>query len=144
MKRKKSRKLRGNRKQGFGKEHRGKGQKGGSGRAGSGKSSCAKKPNFWFAPLGRVGFKPKGVFALENPIDFKSIAQKLEGWIKEGKVKIENDVPIIDLVALGYNKLLATGKAFKSIITVNNFSPRALKKLEKVGGKIVKLNSMVS
>ncbi len=137
-KRKKIRRLRGRRTMGWGLVHRGKGQKGGVGRAGRGKRSKAKKPSFWKEPLGRMGFVKHGFVRKERVINLKTVSQNLENWEKQGLVKRSKEALEINLGALGYSKLLGSGKAkLPLIIHVPEASEEAIKKVESSKGKVL-------
>ena len=68
-----------------------------------------------------------------NLKDLDSMVDKLNEPVEDGKMRI-------NLGKLGYNKLLGSGKITKPLIVEGKyFSKIAVKKLEQVGGKAVKI-----
>ena len=120
------------------KKRRGAGSRGGRGNAGSGKRAGQKKAGIKDRTLGNKGFSSKstkneriinvGYFTLE----------KVNKLLEKGSIKKENDLFVIDLSSLGYQKLLGSGNTkLKLKITVDNFVPRAEEKVKAAGGEIV-------
>lgn len=114
------------------KKRRGAGSRGGRGRGGFGKrgqhmmpTAQAKKEK-----LGKAGFTRHGQKIKINKINFDDLNKLLEkGKIKEGE---------IDLNALGYNKLLGSGKIKAKLkIKVDYFSKKAEEKIKAAGGEIL-------
>lgn len=139
---KKVRKYRGSVLHGAGsrKKRRGAGSRGGRGRAGSGKRAGHKKQLF---SIGSRGFVPRR----ENPTHVHQgkalglgyfTAERLQRLLQEGKITKKDTTYYIDLQALGYHKLLGTGRVQeKLLITAGVWSPSAEEKVKAVGGEIV-------
>jgi len=54
---------------------------------------------------------------------------------RENKLQVENNLPLVDLQALGYAKLLGTGSISKAVrVRVGKCSESALRKLKEAGG----------
>jgi len=81
--------------------------------------------------FGKNGFtSPQSLHSHENPINFK----KLEEIMQASQV----EKPEINLTALGYTKLLGSGKVTKSLtIHVASYSKSAAEKIKKAGGEII-------
>jgi len=124
---KKSRKYRGKRNQGYGchKKHRGSGSRGGSGDAGMHKFKWSFTLNFDPEHFGKHGFRsPRAVFK-----DVKSVNVGEIEALAGGKKKV-------DLGALGYGKVLGSGRISKALeVIAPMFSKGAVKKIEAAGGK---------
>ncbi len=140
--RKKSRKLRGRtRTMGWGRigQHRGSGSKGGFGAAGMHKhmwSWVVKYAPSWF---GKHGFnRPPELVVKPKSINVGELAERLDRWIREGKVKVEGGIPVVNLAELGYNILLGRGRIEKPVkVIVPRASARAIEKIEKAGGIVI-------
>ncbi len=140
--RSKTRKLRGRtRTMGWGRigQHRKSGSKGGKGAAGLGKHGWTwtiKYAPTWYGKHGfnppriRVGYKPK-------TINLSELYEMVEKLRIRGALAYEGDVPVIDLAALGYHKLLGEGKAKGPVkVIVPKASESAIRKIEEAGGKV--------
>lgn len=140
-KRRKFRRKRGSRECGWGVFHRGKGRKGGSGRAGTGKRAKAKMPvrgGWTIQEQGKKGFKFKGNKIKKFVINLKIIEDKLDFWIKNKKIIKENDVFVIDLTKLGFNKVLGTGKVSHKLKIIVQFASKSvIEKVKAKGGEVV-------
>ena len=95
------------------------------------------EPNYF----GKRGFKtPQSIRGKPNAINISQLDQltdKLTQQKQLTKTKA-GKTPIIDLTALGYQKLLATGKLTKPItVKVNSYSESAAKKIQEAGGQIL-------
>jgi large subunit ribosomal protein L15 len=126
--RKKVRKQRGKRWHGWGskKKHRGKGSKGGKGAAGMCKHKWSYVTSKAKEHFGYKGFVPPRKKDLKI-INLDDVAKLLKPDQKE-----------IDLIALGYTKLLGRGEiAVPLIIKVPSASRAAIEKVEKTGGKVI-------
>lgn len=125
---KKGRKMRGQRTRGTGhsKKHRGAGHRGGHGNAGSkkGKIMTTHKTR----TMGKRNFRAP------NPQQPTTInVGRLSELVSESGMKNE-----IDLIALGYDKLLGSGKVTNALkVRVTSLSPKAKEKIEKAGGEVV-------
>jgi len=140
---KKSRKRRGSRTHGWGagKKHRGAGHRGGRGFAGIGKRGAQKQTKYFakgIKPTGKKGMKRsrRDQKIKSNPINLKTIEQKLNKWIANKKAIKEGEVFVVNLTKLGYTAVLGQGKLTKKLkLTCKKFSASAKKKLEEAGGE---------
>lgn len=133
--RSKNTRQRGSKTHGWGsmKKHRGAGHRGGRGAAGSGKRGDAKKPSIWsvYPNNGKKGFSSKSR-TKEVSITIAYLETFTKTLAKEGQ---KNNT--LNLEALGYTKLLATGKPTKKwSITVAKATPKAIEKIKNAGGSI--------
>ena len=139
--RRKFRRKRGSRECGWGVFHRGKGRKGGSGNAGSGKRAKAKMPHpggWSIQEQGKFGFKFLGHSVKKVSVNLKVVEDKLETWVDEKKVVKENDVFVVDLNKIGFNKLLGAGRVYRKMkILVDFASKSAVEKVKSAGGQVV-------
>ena len=132
---KKSVKQRGSRTHGWGagKKHRGAGHRGGHGESNIGKRGGARKSRYLakgIKPYGQSGMGKCRCGASDKTITLSKIYEKLDTWVKQGKVEKNKDTYNVNLTKLGYDKLLGTGKiAEKLNITVAKVSARAKQKL---------------
>jgi large subunit ribosomal protein L15 len=128
----KIRKTRGSRTQGYGRvgQHRDSGSKG--------HRKVGRHKHLWSYVVthepdyfGKHGFtSPQSLHRHENTINLK----KLEEIAQTS----QQEKPQINLTALGYTKLLGTGKITKPLtIQVPSYSKSAAEKIKKVGGEII-------
>jgi large subunit ribosomal protein L15 len=121
-------------------KHRNSGQRGGYGNAGTGKKSDNKKPSNW-AQLdffGKHGFVSKGQAPADITISLRDLEDKLPRWVEQKHAKTEAGVVVIDLKALGYTKLLGTGKINKKFkVTIAKAAAGATEKIKAAGGEVV-------
>jgi large subunit ribosomal protein L15 len=128
----KIRKTRGSRTQGYGRvgQHRDSGSKG--------HRKVGRHKHLWSYVVthepdyfGKHGFtSPQSLHRHENTINLK----KLEEIAQTS----QQEKPQINLTALGYTKLLGTGKITKPLtIQVPSYSKSAAEKIKKAGGEIV-------
>ena len=123
----KIRKTRGSRTQGYGRigQHRDSGSKGHR-KVGRHKHLWSlvvtSEPNYF----GKHGFtSPQSLHRKENTINLNKLDEIAQ-------------TPQINLTALGYTKLLGTGKITKPLtITIPSYSKSAAEKIKKAGGEIV-------
>ena len=139
--RKKGTRHRGSHTHGWGakKKHRGAGSRGGRGRAGTGKRGDAKKPVIWGNKkyFGKHGFKNNANKKIKA-INICDIEQKLDKLLNKKLITKENDVFIIDLNKLGYNKLLSKGTVINKLkITTVFSSKKAVEKIKQKGGEVI-------
>ncbi len=131
----KVRKLRGSRTHGWGQigQHRSAGHKGGHGKAGLHKHHWTRTVLFEERHFGVPGF--------HNPT--RKVTKK---WINVGDLdtlfakcgKSENGKNVLDLVSLGYDKLLGAGKVSnKYSVVINAFAKNAKTKIESAGGEVL-------
>lgn len=118
------------------KKRRGAGSRGGRGNAGSGKRAGHKR---YGKVLGSTGFLPRRTVKHLNTINVNNFTGKfLEKLVKSGKAEKKGDVFSINLVKLGYQKLLGTGKTtLKLKLVVSEASARAVEKIVAAGGEVV-------
>ena len=143
-KRKKDTRQRGSTTHGWGsmKKHRGAGHRGGRGMAGSGKRGDAKKPSIWKNKryFGKYGFKKKNIIHKVRPVNLAYFEEKLAKLLVKKLVEQQNDVIVIDVQKLGFNKVLGYGKPTKKYkITSPSFSKQAIEKIKAAGGEAVEL-----
>lgn len=151
MKRKKNIRQRGAKTHGWGsmKKHRGAGNRGGRGNAGSGKRADQNKPSFWNSKKPkRAGQKPgqdyfgkHGFSSIHTHIitiiNVKELDRMLPLWLAEKKVQKTGDTYTVDLGALGYEKLLGTGRITKKArVIVLQAAPKAIEKIAAAGGQV--------
>src|SRR3989338_3685960 len=138
--RKKAAKYRGSITHGGGhrKKRRGAGSRGGRGNAGTGKRAGHKKAG---RPpsLGQRGFLPRRTAHLRNAENlFYFTSQRLEKWVKEGKVAKEKEIYVVDFLVLGISKILSTGNTQLKLKVVNGkVSEKAKEKIIAAGGEVV-------
>ncbi len=140
-KRKKKVKERGSTTHGYGsmKKNRGAGNRGGRGNAGSGKRGDSTKPKFWKEKyFGKTGFKSKGVKRKVKAVNISEIEERLSSFLNKKLVSKEGDFYIVDMVKLGFNKLLSKGKVLNKLkINVPYASKKAVEKIKSSGGEII-------
>lgn len=118
------------------KKRRGAGSRGGRGNAGSGKRAGHKRQG---KVLGSTGFLPRRNLKPSNTINVMNFTEKfVEQLVKLSKAEKKGDVFSINLVKLGYQKLLGTGKTtLKLRLVVSEASARAVEKISAAGGEVV-------
>ncbi len=142
-KRRKVRKMRGGRHHGWGPTtgHRGKGIRGGTGGLKSHKKiKIIKLQKLQREPLiGKLGFKrPQNRAKPTKVINISHLSAAMPTLIKEGKAELKDGKYHVDLTKLGYEKLLAQGKAtLPMIITVDMASENAIEKVKEAGGEVI-------
>jgi len=116
---------------------------GGHGRAGRYRHKRSRlirtKEYFEMNYAGKKGFTP--VAQKQRPDRVLNLIQ-LTGLVdrltRENKLQIENNLPLVDLQALGYEKLLGAGSLSKAVrVKVGRCSESALRKLKEAGGDAV-------
>ena len=128
----KIRKTRGSRTQGFGRigQHRDSGSKGHR-KVGRHKHLwsyvATHEPDYF----GKHGFtSPQSLRRRENTMNLKKLEEITQ--------TIQQEKPHINLTALGYTKLLGTGKITRSLIVqVSACSKSAAEKIKKAGGEVI-------
>lgn len=134
------RKKRGSRTHGYGntQKHRGAGSSGGRGMAGSKKQGWSYVSKFLPGYFGHRGFKrPPSMVKRARTINLGDVDEGIEQLIKQKKAELKDSKYVLDLRALGYDKLLGSGKVKHALhITVDACSQLATKKVEEAGGKI--------
>lgn len=134
--RKKVVRQRGSRTHGWGLVHRGSGQRGGSGKGGI----KAKQPQLgkWLTQqMGKHGFVRHGRRAEDTTINLRDLEQQAPALIAAKQAKEQAGIITVDLGAIGYTKLLSTGKALRKWnITVKKAVPDAVEKVKATGGTV--------
>ena len=140
-KKKKVKKIRGSRTCGGGshKKRRGAGNKGGRGMAGGHKHKWTWVIKYCPDYFGKYGFKrhPSLVKQLEtiNVGELEEIVLK-----NPDKFEKEGDKFVVDIIELGYEKVLGKGKVtIPMIVKAIEVSEKAREKIEAVGGEVVEL-----
>jgi len=132
----KTRKKRGSRTQGWGRvgQHRRTGSKG---RRNPGRHKALWSYVIKYEPdyYGKVGFtSPK---SLKQEVNVINVGM-LEGMVGKSSGEKEKDKSFIDLEALGYTKLLGTGRITEPVVVkVARCSKSAVEKIKKAGGQIL-------
>lgn len=129
---KKHRRFRGRRTyHGCHRKARGGGSRGGRGQAGLHKSKWSYTVKYDPEHFGKTGFKiPQAIQKKIRSINLKHL----------DKIAREKNLDKINVLELGYEKVLGEGKLSKPLeIEAKFFSKQAVKKLEEAGGKAVKL-----
>jgi len=136
-KRRKVSRMRGTRTHGWGRLHRNSGNRGGAGYAGTGKKAHVKKQWRWDNPFGKFGFKMQGVVTEHIAINVEMVEHALPGWVADKKASQSGQSFTVDLGALGFTKLLGSGKVTrKIIINVDAASEGAMGKVKAAGGEV--------
>ncbi len=137
--RKKVRKMRGSRVHGYGRisgGHRKSGQRGGKGGAGM-------RGQHWILTIKQGRIRQRGFKRNANPIKLRPIRainleyinSHLEAWKQQGIIDSEEK---LDLVAMGYDKVLGTGALSEPLtIIAPSFSEKARERIESIGGAVV-------
>ncbi|MEM5834403.1 MAG: uL15 family ribosomal protein [Candidatus Aenigmatarchaeota archaeon] len=137
---KKVRKYRGHRTYGYGshKKHRGKGSRGGRGFAGMHKHKWTYTVKYAKDHFGKRGFKrPFDVKEIKS-INLEELDKKAESLLEQKIAEKDGEKIKINVLKLGYEKVLGTGKITKPlIIEAKFFSKKAVRKIEEAGGKAV-------
>ncbi len=141
-KQKHSRKFRGSRRHGYGysKQHQGKGHRGGKGNAGLGKRGQQNVTRLYsqgIHHLGRTGMLVgKRNVVKQKAITMRDLDLRLDGWAAQNAIKKDNNILIVNLKALGYNKLLSSGNLTHKVKIIGAVSEGARKKVEASGGAV--------
>ncbi|MBI5872481.1 50S ribosomal protein L15 [archaeon] len=140
---KKVRKFRGHRTYGTGshKKAKGAGNRGGRGEAGYHKHKWSYVLKYEPDHFGKEGFKrPTAVLKNIKAINLKDLDKKVEQLLKENVAEKEGDKIKINVLKLGYQKVLGAGELTQPLIIESKmFSRSAIKKLEEAGGKAIKI-----
>ena len=136
-KRKKVGKYRGHRTHGGGggKKRRGSGSRGGRGMAGSGKRAGTKTQSFRIT--GKSGFLPRRGTKKPVAMTLATLQQQLPRLVAAGKVQLQGKKYVVDLLTLGYDKLLCDGPVTVALeITSGTVSKKAVEKIVAAGGSV--------
>lgn len=140
-KRKRNTRMRGSHTHGWGakKKHRGAGNRGGRGFAGTGKRADQMKTLHWKERyFGKFGFKPKGPKEEINAINIQELEEKSESLLKNNLIEKKDNLLVIDLQKLGYNKLLSNGRVTKKMKIIAKYaSEKAVEKLNKANCELI-------
>lgn len=127
---------RGTRSCGYGntQKHRGAGSRGGRGMAGSNKQKWSYVSKFMPDHFGRHGFKrPAKMLKADRTINIGDI----DRMVSDGSIQATDKKYLVDLTAMGYDKLLGSGKATHALeIKVAKSSKSAIEKIQGAGGKV--------
>ncbi len=139
-KRKKVTKYRGSMTHGGGakKKRRGAGNRGGRGNAGSGKRADQKKPSFSKDTryFGKYGFTKKNQDVV-RAVNLAYFEQKINKLVLDKKATEQGGVYTVDLAALGFDKLLGTGRITKKVnFSCELASAGAIEKVKQAGGSV--------
>ncbi len=126
---------------GFGKRHRGKGNRGGAGESGTGKRG-QHNVSYYYAkgikPLGRRGIRvSRRDIQEDRTINISDLDIRLEKFMADKKIKKENDVYVVDLNSIGYDKVLGSGVVTHKIKLAGKASAGAIEKIKAAGGEVV-------
>jgi len=123
---------------GMRKKRRGAGSRGGKGRAGTGKRAGQKKAGMPLQ-LGARGFLPRRSGDIIHSVNVGYFTKnRVDRLLKEGKAVKEGTVTVIDLGALGFEKLLGSGTVeLKLKLSVNQSSASAAEKVKAAGGEVL-------
>jgi large subunit ribosomal protein L15 len=134
-------KFRGSRTHGRGKKAgRGAGLRGGRGNAGLHKHKWISIVKYRPDYFGHHGFKrPQSVVTGKVTMNLSDVEQALGSLSKDGVAVQKDGKWTVDLGKIGVDKLLGSGKITKPItIKVGEASAKAVQKLKKAGGVLVK------
>ncbi len=140
--RRKSRKLRGRtRTMGWGRigQHRKSGSRGGFGAAGMHKHRwtwVVKYAPKWF---GKHGFtRPEKIAGRKITINVGELSEMASSMERAGVAVKEGGMVVIDATALGFNKVLGSGRVDKPLkIIAREVSETARRKIEEAGGVVI-------
>ena len=142
-KRKKLSRYRGSHTHGGGakKKRRGSGHRGGFGMAGSGKRADQKKPMvlklYGKEYFGKHGFKrPLSKIAHIKILNLEDLERNLNHYLSKNLIKKQDDIYLVNLKSLGYDKLLGSGNVLNKYKILGKVSEKAKLKIEEAGGVI--------
>jgi len=140
-KRSKQSRMRGSQSHGWGskKKHRGSGNRGGHGFSGTGKRADSKKPSIWKDAcfFGKHGFVSKRRKQIKI-INISELDEKIDSWLSSKLISKENDIYVIDLNKIGYDKVLGRGRINKKVrIKVGSITDNAKDAIMKAGGGVI-------
>lgn len=134
----KVRKFRGGRTHGWGQSagHRGAGSHGGFGKAGGHKSKWTRTVSYEPDRYGKHGFHHESdIITTMNVGELDQLADKL---LSSGQATKKDEGILIDLEALGVDKLLGLGRVDKQLIVrVKALSSTATKKIREAKGQVL-------
>jgi large subunit ribosomal protein L15 len=127
----KIRKFRGSRTCGWGRRHRGSGCRAGSG-SGLGKHADAKKRSFPADYFGKEGFNLINR-THDKIINLRDLDASLDALAQKGVVKKDGSFFVVDLSALGYDKLVGGGIITHKMRLKAKCSANVAEKLKQAG-----------
>lgn len=133
----KTRKLRGSRTVGYGQvgQHRPSGSRGGKGKAGLHKHKWSWTVKYAPNYFGRDDFKPPNRTIVKRWISVGQLNEIYDGLLRKDKIEKKDDKVLIDLIDLGYDKLLGDGDIERPYYVIAKSSTKSAKdKIEKAGG----------
>jgi len=140
----KSRYMRGSRTHGYGSigQHRKSGSRGGKGAAGLHKHKWSWIVKYFPDWFGKHGFiRPVALRAEVRSINVGELNEIIRELKLRGELKSEGNTYIIDLSALGINKLLGRGHVKEKIkVVVHAATGKAINKIREAGGEVVVLS----
>ena len=133
---------RGSRTHGWGhhKRHRGAGNRGGRGNSNRGKRGQSRKPSHREERKGatKVGFTSHKQTATVITVTLATLQQTLDALVQQGRVKMTGDTYVVDGQALGFTKVLGSGRLIKKLkVSGAKFTERAKEKIAAAGGSVV-------
>jgi large subunit ribosomal protein L15 len=140
---KKSRKYRGYRNQGYGSigQHRKSGSRGGVGLVGYHKHKWSWTVKYFPDWYGKHGFtRPPTIRTVYRTMNIGELGELLKEMESRGLLNFEEDKVIVDLSAFGINKLLGRGTIDRKVkVVVYDATRQAIEKIQNAGGEIVLL-----
>jgi large subunit ribosomal protein L15 len=137
----KIRRLRGTRTIGFGQvgQHRKGGMKGGRGKAGGLGTKLTYTVKYDPDRFGKHGFKnPRTIGLKITVLNVGVLSESIKHLISNGDAEEKEGKIHVNLIKLGYKKLLGSGKVTHPLIVrVETVSDNAKKKIEEAGGAII-------
>ena len=133
----KTRKLRGSRTVGYGQvgQHRKSGGRGGKGKAGLHKHKWSWTVKYAPNYFGRDDFKPPNRAVVKRWINLSRLNEIYDELLMGDKIEKKDDKVLIDLIDLGYDKLLGDGEIeHPYYVIAKSFTKSAKDKIEKAGG----------
>ncbi|MCG2863176.1 MAG: 50S ribosomal protein L15 [Vulcanisaeta sp.] len=149
---KKSRKYRGYRTHGWGRvgQHRKSGSSGGRGRSGLHKHKWTfvmkyAEDSSGYPFFGKHGFKqPNAIVAARVGINVGELDMMLDELVSRGLAQVVDGKYVVDLLKLGFNKLLGGGRVTKPIIVRTVWVTRkAEEKIRAAGGSVELIKGVV-
>ncbi len=135
----KTRKLRGSRTVSYGQvgQHRKSGGRGGKGMAGLHKHKWSWTVKYAPNYFGKDDFKPPNRSIAKRWVNVGRLDEIYEELSKGNKIEKKDDRVVIDLVDLGYNKLLGDGDIeHPYYVMAKSYTKNAKDKIEKAGGVV--------
>jgi large subunit ribosomal protein L15 len=137
----KVRKFRGSRTNGFGRvgQHRKAGQHGGKGQAGMHKYHYSWVIRYNPTYFGKNGFRsPQHIVTKTKILNIAEIENSLDTLMDKKIARQEGNQVLVNLIELGVTKVLGNGNISRPlVITAPSFSKTAIKKIQEAGGSAV-------